>query len=694
MANAYQEMAKRTTGAAGSPAGKKKSPWILDWGRDLALFVATPALILPAFLLAREAGISIEDLALAVLAFGALGHHLPGMMRAYGDRELFQRFKWRFILAPIAIASVTVAFTIWELSAIVLAVYLWGAWHGLAQIYGFVRIYDAKVGSFLTRTKKLDFAMCVAWIGTGILWSPSRVYFLLDLYHVQIGGPLPPASVIHGIQILAAVATGIITVLFALNHLALWRAGQAPSLIKIVLMATAFGFWWYANFAFSNMIVGVALFEVFHDVQYLAIVWYFNRNRAERDPNCGSFTRFLFRRYKLLISLVVVAVYVGLVIAYGSLRYLERALPADVLKNALTGVLAASGLLHFYYDGFIWKVREKKTGEALGVQGIKETSPAPAPASALQALRARAPWLLHGAKWSLFLIPVAILGAIQPQARGAEKHFHRLSNLAVVLPHNPRIHEVLATAYMDNADPDNAIRHYELAIENGIKLPGVEHRLGDLYAGKGDIDAARRHYRRALELNDRAAQTIVNLGQLSAREKDWTTALRYADEAIAIDPDIAEAHANRGQALYNLRRFDEAKPALERALDLNAGLLTACGQLGAIAAIEGRHADAVVHYETLLHWEPGDRTAMIELGRSLAALGRLDDAAARFERAIAAGPRTPLAARAHVRFAEALEAAQQPGDALEHYRTALEILPRLPQAQQGVDRLSGGATGG
>ena len=33
----------------------------------------------------------------------------------------------------------------------------------------------------------------------------------------------------------------------------------------------------------------------------------------------------------------------------------------------LTGLLTASALLHFYYDGFIWKVREPAVGESLGV---------------------------------------------------------------------------------------------------------------------------------------------------------------------------------------------------------------------------------------------------------------------------------------------------------------------------------------
>ena len=65
----------------------KSSPWILDRWRDLLLFVGTPVLLIPIFT-AAESRWSGQDIFLFVGAFGAMGHHLPGMIRAYGDRIL------------------------------------------------------------------------------------------------------------------------------------------------------------------------------------------------------------------------------------------------------------------------------------------------------------------------------------------------------------------------------------------------------------------------------------------------------------------------------------------------------------------------------------------------------------------------------------------------------------------------------
>ncbi|MGC2626430.1 MAG: hypothetical protein WA269_06300 [Candidatus Udaeobacter sp.] len=94
---------------APSVAGRKPSLWILDSWRDLALYVCTPLLLVPMFIAAQGVW-AAEDIYLVVAAFGAMGHHLPAMIQAYGDRALFERFRWRFICAPIFLVIVCAAF--------------------------------------------------------------------------------------------------------------------------------------------------------------------------------------------------------------------------------------------------------------------------------------------------------------------------------------------------------------------------------------------------------------------------------------------------------------------------------------------------------------------------------------------------------------------------------------------------------
>ena len=104
-----------------------------------------------------------------------------------------------------------------------------------------------------------------------------------------------------------------VSVLFAAHFVRTWIAGSRPNPVKLGLLVTSIAFWWYCNNLVSNILVGIALFEVFHDVQYLSLVWIYNRNRVEKDSNIGGFMRFVFRRSGSLVGL-----YVGLVFAYGS----------------------------------------------------------------------------------------------------------------------------------------------------------------------------------------------------------------------------------------------------------------------------------------------------------------------------------------------------------------------------------------
>jgi hypothetical protein len=75
-------------------AAPKASLWILNSWRDLILYVGTLLLLVPMFALA-QARWSAQDIYVFVAAFGATGHHLPGMIRAYGDRALFEALRLR-----------------------------------------------------------------------------------------------------------------------------------------------------------------------------------------------------------------------------------------------------------------------------------------------------------------------------------------------------------------------------------------------------------------------------------------------------------------------------------------------------------------------------------------------------------------------------------------------------------------------
>lgn len=535
-----------------STARAAPSPWILDAPRDLLLFVGTPLLILPLVHL-LSLRVPSETIYLAVASFGALGHHLPGMMRAYGDRALFRRFRVRFVAAPIFLVAACVGFALVELSVVLLVVFVWGVWHGLMQIHGFLRIYDSKAGSFGRTTAWLDQAACVAWFASAIVFSDTRVHFFLDHFYSAGGGLVSPAW-IGALRAVLGAATAVVTVLYVLHALRCRAAGRPQSLVKHLLLVTSVSFFWYANVFVSDLLIAVVLFEIFHDVQYLAIVWLFNRRRADSAPECGGFTRFLFRPSPLLVAL-----YLGLIFAYGGLNVANETLLSGAAFQVAAGVLAASALLHFYYDGFIWKMREAGTRSALGLEGSEDARARPT--LGLPA------WTRHGLKWALFVVPLGAFGVALAENRPDEERIQLL--LAASLPEDAEAQRNRAVVHYQRGDREEAAEAYRRALElasGDAALSGAlradlsatlfQLGLDDLRAGRGEAARGRlvEAGRLAPGLAERAFQAALAAGREGDRaEEEW-----HYRAALVIDESHGPAAFNLAVTLAQQGRRDEA----------------------------------------------------------------------------------------------------------------------------------------
>jgi len=611
-------------------AASRPKLWILDSWRDLILYVGTPLLLLPAFALA-QARWSPQDIYLFVAAFGAMGHHLPGMIRAYGDRALFERFKWRFILAPLFLLAVCTAFFWWDLKGILLVVFFWGVWHGLMQTYGFCRIYDAKTGTFDSLTRRLDFAMCVIWFATAVALSPYRLSDTLDTYYM-CGGPFIPASVVHHGQQLILFAAIAVSVLFLLHFGRLWIIGKRPNPVKVALLVTSITFWWYCNNLVANILVGIALFEVFHDVQYLSLVWIYNRNRVEKDSNIGGFMRFVFRRSGSLIGL-----YVGLVFAYGSLSYFNAHLGIETVKRILTGVVTASTLLHFYYDGFIWKVRERSTRQSLGLAG----------GTSDVSLGGFLPsWALHGLKWAtVFVLPLSALWFWQTHVN---------------------VPEVQRRAWLVEDVPAGAKQHFDY----GLALQK-----------EGQWELAEKQYKTALSFKPADAKSHMNLAVVLMAQAKYDAAASHMEEALRLQPDSGESHFNYASLLQRLGRGDEAGPQYEAAARLLPDSPEAHYNHASFLASGGKGNDALRELQRAVQLKPDYVDAQLKLADALFAKGDLEAAKIHYTTALGADPKLAVA---HNSLGRLYLTQGQISQAIVQFGEALRLNPDYKEAQENL----------
>ena len=617
-------------------AAPKKTLWILNSWRDLILYVGTPLFLVPMFLLA-QARWSAQDIYVFVAAFGAMGHHLPGMIRAYGDRALFERFRWRFIFAPIFLLSVCVAFYWWDLKGIILIVFFWGVWHGMMQTYGFCRIYDAKTGSFAALTRRLDFATCATWFAAAVLLSPPRMTDTLETYYASGGPFIPPSLLRNGQQVVLAVAI-VVSILFLFNFSRMWAEGKRPNPVKLALLATTIAFWWYCNNGVTNILAGIALFEVYHDVQYLSLVWIYNRSRVEKDTSIGGFMRFVFRRSGSLVGL-----YVGLVFAYGSLAYINTQLEIETVKRVLTGVVAASGLLHFYYDGFIWKVRDRSTRENLGLAAGK----------AAAARREILPiGLLHGLKWvGVFVIPLGALWIGQTHSKTPE--VEQTARIASDLPDSARAHWKYGYSLHKADRLDEAAEQYRIALRLNPNEKEVHFGLGQILAAQSQLSEARSELEEALRSDPRNGEYHSEYGCLLERLGQQDDASAEHLTAIRLAPKTGRNHYEYAMFLFRQGNLDHAIPEFEAALRHNPKHPETHYHLGRALFVKGDLEGAKIHYLETARLDP-KAPVHSGLGVVYARLGQTSEAIAQFKEALRLRPDDTEAAE-NLRFVLATE---------------------------------------
>ncbi len=598
----------------------KRNLWILSSWRDLLLYVATPLLLVPMFALA-QARWSAQDIYVFVTAFGAMGHHLPGMIRAYGDRALFERFRWRFIFAPIFLVGVCVSFYWWDLKGVVLIVFLWGVWHGMMQTYGFCRIYDAKTGSFAALTRRLDFATCGIWFAAAVLLSAPRMTDAFEMIYASGAPPIPP-WIVHNLQTGVLVIAIAVAVVAVTNFIWMWTLGKRSNPVKLALLATSISFWWYCNNGVTNILAGIVLFEVFHDVQYLSLVWIYNRNRVEKDSSIGGFMRFVFRRSGALIGL-----YVGLVFAYGSLGYFNAHLEVETVKRVLTGVVAASALLHFYYDGFIWKVREKSTRQSLGLNGGTEI-----------ARNAFLPsWVLHGTKWAVaFVIPLGALWLGQTHSTASA--VVRSGWVVADLPNGARQHFNYGAALQEAGLKDEAEEQYNLALRFDPDYTKVHINLANLLADQARFDPAKTHFQEALRLEPRNAEVRVAYAYLLERIGQTAEVEPQYRAAIALNPKSAQAQYNYAAFLDKSGNLEDAISHYENALRFNPKFADAHCDLGTALMVQGNLDGALAHYQDAAHLQPDRADIRTDIGNVFAQRGMISQAIIQYEEALRLDP--------------------------------------------------------
>lgn len=327
------------------------SPYLVSARYDWAFFLAPPvlALVLGVALAGTSAtaelaalGDSPAGLGLAILIHA---HLVAVVFRSHTNPTIFERHRVRFVVVPLVLFVALVASDWIALAATVVATF-WDVWHSGAQTFGFARIYDRNAGVPPERDRKLDFAMSQLLYVGPVLAGATLFDHLAELelfadYADPVSQALAhvPAETLARRPILAVAIALAIAIVVTVYLGVAWRRhrrGEPVSALKLWLVLST-GVCSIVAWGFNTWGEAFFVMNLFHAVQYLALVWWSEGRRLARGR---------LRRAGAL------AIFFG-----GTLTYGVFAATIDAEHHALWSLTIVVSLMHFWYDAFVWSVR-------------------------------------------------------------------------------------------------------------------------------------------------------------------------------------------------------------------------------------------------------------------------------------------------------------------------------------------------
>ena len=154
----------------------------------------------------------------------------------------------------------------------------------------------------------------------------------------------------------------------------------------------------------------------------------------------------------------------------------------------------------------------------------------------------------------------------------------------------PIAHNNLGKALYERGRMDEAMGHFQQALEFQPGYAMAEFNLGELLSQLGRLDESIPHFQRALSIQPRYADAHNNLAIAFARTGRLDEALAHFQQAVAIHPDDPEIHNNLGGTLCQKGRTDEGIAHFKRALELDPDYAGARENLAKILQKRGQPA--------------------------------------------------------------------------------------------------------
>ncbi len=347
------------------PSQQKNLPWIGGPVTDLFFFSFGWVLVFLAFVLLRETGNRNPGwgiIVTAVLMVNILHRHATFPL-VYADPEQFQMRKGAYIGLPLFFLALTTFSVLYGkplFSILLVASVFWTMYHTLAQKVGMLRIYSRRGGY---GKAWLDKAVVYSWFFVLFFHLGSMPEIRNRITRLAVAGKVlarmlePIATILPFLVVVSFVIALGITFLYLREEWAHRRPFSWPKNLFLLSLLMIYSSFYYDFFA------GYVIFGFSHALEYLAFVSLFTRRKyLHRSPESSPLAK-IARRQALWLGIFCLAL-LALFLPWRLISY-----------YTLTWYIVGSSFLHFIYDGWIWKIRDQKVGQPLGIPYPAQLNP-------------------------------------------------------------------------------------------------------------------------------------------------------------------------------------------------------------------------------------------------------------------------------------------------------------------------------
>ena len=347
--------------------------YILDRRGDAIWFLGLPYL---AVVFAISCQMWLPAVALASISLWiTIPHHFATWLRTYGFKEDLSRWTQRLIVGPVVIFTLTILGAIYVPLTFFMVNVLWDHQH-----------------SIMRRSGRMDLG--VHWVFFGNMLITSPLFSTIWLAQFAAAGLLPEATTVQMIQSCSWIITACYGTYYLVQLVIDIQKGGKINPIKYIFIGSSYFLWYFCAWHASSVLVWGIAHRIMHGLQYIIIVYWYLRRKAESDkpatiPVEGigfKMVRYMVRSKRVWIFIGISLIYAALfqivlmepleVFGFGVFRISEIDRTVESLKGiGMTDAMwqglyaeilvAGFGMTHFYFDSFIWKVRDKKVQKGL-----------------------------------------------------------------------------------------------------------------------------------------------------------------------------------------------------------------------------------------------------------------------------------------------------------------------------------------